>query len=278
MKSKITIILLAILSLSLNLFAANDPDSMYIHFTASDASDSVVVHALADVDSIVYYAPVLPIAPQGIDWDTATEGVALANALTDAEGNSYSAVKIGTQVWMAENLACASGTYIADSSNWSADKAYCYYNNNANGEKATYGAIYTYAAALSACPAGWHLPSDAEWKTLEMELGMSQSHANDIEWRGSNEGSQLAGNSDLWNNGSLENNFEFGTSGFVALPSGGRNRWGTFYSQGDSGNWWSSTEVASFYAFSRRLEFNYSAVRRYEYEKSFGFSVRCIKD
>ena len=96
------------------------------------------------------------------------------------------------------------------------------------------GALYTYAAATNGdnsgnnvqgvCPTGWHLPSDEEWKTLEMELGMSQANANNTGWRGTNEGAKLAGNAYLWTNGTLDSHAEFGTSGFAALPGGYRYR------------------------------------------------------
>lgn len=285
MKTKTTITLLTSILLSFNLLALKEPDSIYIHFTASDASDSIVAYALADIDSIVYYAPALPQVPQDIDWDNATEGEVQFNALTDADGKSYSAVKIGTQVWMAENLVCASGIYTEDNSSWSAlrdndtDAAYCYLENETSNRD-TYGALYTYAAALSACPAEWHLPSDDEWKALEMTLGMSEADADKTGGRGTNnEGSKLAGNSDLWTIGNLTANSEFGTSGFSALPGGIRDRNnGSFGGVSQGGAWWSSTQTDSSNAYRRTLSYINSSIVRYEYSKSYGFSVRCVRD
>ena len=132
--------------------------------------------------------------------------------VTDIDGNVYKTVKIGEQRWMAENLrtthyANGSAIPLVESiSRWDnlgyADEAYCYYDNSAaNGN--TFGALYTGEAAKNACPSGWHLPDDTEWKELEMFLGMSQSEANATGYRGTNEGSKLAGNASLWNNGNL---------------------------------------------------------------------------
>ena len=227
--------------------------------------------------------------------------------ITDYDGNTYSTVFIGTQCWMVENLKTthyASGTLIPNvtsNSAWGAladndtNDAYCYYNNDANGEANTYGALYTWAAAMGddavssstnpsgvqgACPTGWHLPSDSEWKQLEMQLGMSQTDADGINFRGTDQGSQLAGNSTLWNNGNLENNVNFDTSGFKALPGGYRHDYhGTFVRLGGDGYWWSSTEFSSTSAWYRNIFNNRLDVGRSTYySKSSGISIRCTKD
>ena len=110
-------------------------------------------------------------------------------------------------------------------------KYYFWYNDDSASNAATYGALYTWAAAMNGsasscsnpsgvqgvCPIGWHIPSDKEWQELEIYLGMSESQADSTGWRGTNEGSKLAGNSGLWEDGSLENNAAFGTSTFNAL-------------------------------------------------------------
>ena len=117
--------------------------------------------------------------------------------LVDYDGNFYQTVQIGNQVWMTENLKVthyADGTTIplvTDNTAWgnlddnNTDKAYCYYNNDANGEGDIYGTLYTWAAAMNGassssanpsgvqgvCPTGWHLPSNAEWTELTDYLG-----------------------------------------------------------------------------------------------------------
>ena len=121
--------------------------------------------------------------------------------------------------------------------------------------------------------------TDDEWKELEMHLGMSQSEADDTGWRGTNEGSKLAGRADLWSNWDLENNADFGTSGFTALPGGYRDiYYGSYDGMGTNGDYWSSTEGSSSNAWYRGLYYLYSDVYRHYRGKLNGFSVRCIRD
>ncbi len=224
------------------------------------------------------------------------------DTITDYDGNIYYAKKIGDQWWMVNNLKSthySDGTEILIVENRSAwdvlgkdDKAYCYYNNNENDEASIYGTLYTWAAAMNGeisnddnpsviqgvCPDGWHLPSDSEWKELEMYLGMVQADVDKIGYRGLNEGSKLASSQNLWAAGSLVNDTTFGTSGFNALPGGGRRYNGTFGHLGDNANFWSATEKDSSVAWGRHLYSEYSASHRYSNVKSDGFSVRCVKD
>ena len=181
------------------------------------------------------------------------------------DGKTYKTVKIGNQVWMAENL-----NYYTNSG------SYCYDDKISNCEK--YGRLYDWKTAKKVCPAGWHLPSDDEWKELEMALGMSQAEADNTAYRGTNEGSKLAGNASLWADGLLENDAEFGTSGFTALPGGGRYVDGDFYGIGSYGDWWSATEGDANYAWSRGLGYFDSNVNRGDCYKDLGFSVRCLRD
>ncbi len=220
------------------------------------------------------------------------------NTVSDYDGNIYGIVTIGTQTWMEENLKTthySDGTAIQlveSSTSWSAlgytDKAMCYYDNSLSHAN-TYGALYTWAAAMNGatsgtvqgvCPDGWHLPSDGEWKELEVYLGMSQAEADAESWRGMNEGSKLAGNPELWSNGDLENDVEFGTSGFSALPAGRRHSDGLFYNLSTGANFWTATEYSYPVAWSRCLNSIYTGVYRsklYNYT-DVGYSVRCIKD
>ena len=228
----------------------------------------------------------------GILEQAGVDSLELANAgligkLTDFDGNSYKWVRIGDQLWMAENLKTthypdgSSIPLVESTSAWvnlgNTDEAYCYYDNSsANGN--TYGALYTWETARNACPSGWHLPIDVEWKQLEMYLGMSESETNEFGWRGTNEGSKLAGNASLWNDGHLENNAAFGNSGFMALPGGYRYGTGAFYSLGNYAGFWSATEYSSSTAGRRGLSYDSSDVWRGYADKARGRSVRCIKD
>ena len=207
----------------------------------------------------------------------------------DIDGNSYKTVRIGNQVWMAENLKVThyrDGTEIPTGHNnfeWRnlSTGAYAVYNDDESNAD-TYGYLYNeYAVddSRNIAPEGWHVPTDDEIKQLEMHLGVSQSEADDTDYRGTNEGSKLAGNADLWNDGDLENNAEFGTSGFTAIPGGYRNGfYGDCDGMGNAGYFWSSTESSSSYAWSRLLYYNYSEVSRTSFNKQDGFSVRCLRD
>ncbi|MBC8192252.1 MAG: fibronectin type III domain-containing protein, partial [FCB group bacterium] len=177
------------------------------------------------------------------DYSGSAITTACLSCMVDYDGNIYETIQIGDQVWMAENLRVThyrDGTAIPNltsDGDWTSTStgAYCYYaNNSVNGE--TYGALYNWYAVTDGrdiAPEGWHVPTDADWKELEMFLGMSQSEADATGYRGTNEGSKLAGNAGLWTDGSLENNSGFGTSGFTALPGGYRyNGNGYFYYMG----------------------------------------------
>jgi uncharacterized protein (TIGR02145 family) len=204
--------------------------------------------------------------------------------VTDIDGNVYHTVTIGSQVWMVENLKVThyrNGDVIqnvTDNTQWAnlTTGAYCNYNNDSNNAL-TYGRLYNWYAVNDArkiAPAGWHVPTDAEWKQLEMYLGMSQSQADAAGWRGTDQGSQLKNSSGWYNNGNGIN-----SSGFSALPGGYREYGGTFIYVGYYAVFWSSTESSSSSAWSRALYYDLSDVDRYYGDyKRYGFSVRCLRD
>jgi uncharacterized protein (TIGR02145 family) len=194
-------------------------------------------------------------------------------------------ITIGTQTWMANNLDV--GTMILGSTNMTNNsilEKYCYGDDPANCT--TYGALYQWdemmqyvatAGTQGVCPTGFHLPTDDEWKTLEMHLGMTQAQAETTGYRGTDQGSQLAGNEPLWTNGNLDQNAAFGDSGFAALPGGHRYTSGSFYVQSDNAYFWSSGESGGN-AWSRLLIYVDPKVGRDDVSKSYGFSVRCVQD
>ena len=212
-----------------------------------------------------------------------------ATSCEDIDGNVYETVQIGEQVWMAENLkvthynngdAILTG-YSDVEWSWLDSGAYAVYDDNpANVD--IYGNLYNWYTVVDErgmCADGWHVPSDTEFMELEMFLGMSESEANSTGSRGTNEGSKLAGRADLWNSGSLEENIEFGTSGFTGFPAGNRDYGnGNYNSMSFFGAFWSSTESNSFTAWNRELEYHSSIVYRFNATKQFGFSIRCIQD
>jgi uncharacterized protein (TIGR02145 family) len=209
--------------------------------------------------------------------------------LIDSRDNkSYKTVTIGTQTWMAENLNFGTMINSTTSTDNQTDndiiEKYCYSNDGANCT--TYGGLYqwdemmqyvTTEGTQGVCPTGWHLPTDAEWETLEIELGMTQSQADGIGYRGTDQGSQLAGNEPLWTNGNLDQNGAFGSSGFTGLPGGFRGTSGSFFDQSLYANFWSSSESGGS-AWVRDLNYTSPKVNRDDYSKSYGSSVRCVQD
>lgn len=207
-----------------------------------------------------------------------------ALTVTDVDGNTYTTVTIGSQVWMAENLRTTryrDGTAIpnvTDNAVWPqlTTAAWCYYENNVAND-ASYGKLYNgYAAAdPNICPEGWHLPSDAEWQQLEAFLGMPPDSLGQTGWRGAAEniGGQLKA-TNLWN---APNAGATNASGFSGQPGGNRSIFGNFYNLGDYGNWWSASGITE-YAWCRGLRTSNGAIDRASVAKWMGFSVRCIKD
>ena len=211
-------------------------------------------------------------------------------SVVDIDGNVYETIQIGDQVWMAENLKVTNYrdgiviSNVTDNSTWMStlSGAYCYYFND-EGIASNYGALYNWYAVNNShniAPEGWHVPTDDEWKELEMYLGLSQSEADAEGFRGSNEGSKLAGNADLWNSGLLESNPEFGVSNFTALPGGQRDHNdGQYYNISNCAWFWSSTEYNSDSSWYRDLYYFYSEIgREIPLSKNYGFSVRCVRD
>jgi uncharacterized protein (TIGR02145 family) len=219
----------------------------------------------------------------------------------DIEGNVYHSVKIGTQVWMKENLKTTKYrngdpiNNVMDKSDWSelSTGAYCNYD----GDVATsnkYGKLYNWYAVNTSnlAPKGWHVPTDAEWTILENYL-----IANGFNYDGSITGDRESNNNIAksiasttdWS--SVSDSGEVGfditknnTSGFSALPGGFRGSSGSFDEIGKSGYWWTSSEKHSLrYSSSSRpigrtIHYNWRDVNSIDCEKIVGLSVRCIKD
>jgi len=182
------------------------------------------------------------------------------------DGHIYKWVGIGSQVWMAENLNFDTG-----SGSWVND------DNSANAD--IYGRLYDWETACDVCPDGWHLPTDDEWKTLEMYLGMSQADANSEGWRGTDEGGKLKETGTIhWNCPNIRSTNE---SGFSALPGGNRcSHDGIYFYVGRSANFWSSTEIHGYEPrFWCRILYNISTrIDRGLLYKGEGLSVRCVRD
>ena len=179
---------------------------------------------------------------------TFIRGITAGTALKDTrDGKSYRTVVIGDQTWMGENL------------NYQTSNSKCYGNDASNCAK--YGKLYNWNDALSACPVGWHLPSNAEWNTLTRVVG------------GSTAGTRLKSKTGWSNNGNGTDDV-----GFSALPGGNGNSDGNFLNAGDNGYWWSATEDNADNAYYRSMYYGNEIVRmNYNYKRN-KFSVRCVQD
>jgi uncharacterized protein (TIGR02145 family) len=204
--------------------------------------------------------------------------------LTDSrDGNTYKTVEIANQVWMAENLAYlpSVSTRLEQSHKDPHYYVYDYEGDDVNAARntqmyASYGALYNWTAAQTACPPGWHLPSDQEWKQLEMAIGMSQAEADKTSWRStSGEGAKLKSASGWNDNGNGTDDY-----GFSAKPSGYLTSSFAFIQHGNNTNFWTSSEHpdVDFGGWYRNLVKENSSINRGTMYKQFGFCVRCVKD
>jgi uncharacterized protein (TIGR02145 family) len=217
-------------------------------------------------------------------YATNSEGTAYGNTvwfktfnIKDADGNGYHSVQIGNQVWMAENLKVThfqNGDRILDASSdsqWSTatGSAFCYYKN-LTSNASTYGALYNFYAAADSrnvCPVGWHVPSIDEWITLFRLYG--SEFTADVRLR--------EAGTDHW----IKDTGADNSSGFSMLPGGNRESDGTYFNLTTRANVWSSTEwiendVTAGWLIG--MEWDQSLIRSTPYGKTYGASIRCIKN
>jgi uncharacterized protein (TIGR02145 family) len=172
----------------------------------------------------------------------------------------YRTVKIGEQVWMAENLKFKTKS---GSSVYPRDPIH----------EDVYGRLYSWEAAMIACPEGWHLPSDDEWKRLEKHLGMGCFLQNGRGWRkpvGEHSLKSAVG----WISGSAARD----ATGFSALPGGYCDGDMVFYNEGYFSYFWTATETDASDAWYRVLTYDIHDIGKFSFSKRYRFSVRCIKD
>jgi uncharacterized protein (TIGR02145 family) len=199
------------------------------------------------------------------------------SAIKDGDGNVYTSVTIGTQVWMVGNLKTTKylngdliGTTnpaVLDISGESSPKYHWACNNNESNVM-IYGRLYSWHAVTDSrgiCPASWHVPSDAEWTTLTTFLGGESVAGGKLKEQGTAH----------WTTPNTGATDEYG---FKAVPGGDRDPSSGFWSFGTSGMWWSTTEYNANTVHCRALNYNASSVENYDGNKKSGFSVRCVKD
>ena len=238
-----------------SLFAQNDT----IYFM----KDGLIVNKqsikMADLDSAIFYQPTIEETTSGTFIDS-------------RDGNEYNWVQIGDQIWMAENLKYLPSVVGSGTGSETTPYYYVYGYNGTNvaaakatDNYATYGVLYNWTAACNSCPAGWHLPSDAEWTELTDYLGGTSVAGGKLKETGTTH----------W---ASPNTGATNETGFTALPGGGRLGSGDFGSIGFNGGWWSSTEVDPSSAFGRYLYCYSYGLLSYYTDENFGFSVRCVRD
>ena len=212
----------------------------------------------------------------------------VTGTMTDGrDGQTYKIVKIGKQIWMAENLNYAyigvpfkNGLITFDSTSW------CYDNDPANCAK--YGRLYTWSAAMDSvcrwstngkgcgdktvcsptypvrgvCPEGWHLPTELEWGRLFILDGYTSTAAERLKsasgWADNGNGSDIYS--------------------FAVLPAGTRNPIEGYVGEGFCTTFWTSDGDDDYYADAKTMNYNSKGVSEYGFHKNYGFSVRCVRD
>ena len=197
-------------------------------------------------------------------WNYLNPAISYETITDSRDGKKYKIVTIGNQVWMAENL------------NFETPNSYCYID--VTQECMKYGRLYTWNAAMTVCPSGWHLPSQAEWEILFNAVGGKDIACKNLK------------SSYNWN----ENGFGTNLFGFSALPAGYRDGQGNYDNIGKGAYFWHSTKDNVHNAIENK-DFSYVAEIRLWYENEIadidvfsalrigenldlGYSVRCLKD
>ena len=256
MKNSIQIIATALVMLFGNS-AFGQNDTMYVNY----GGNVTIAIPTSQIDSLTFYRP------------------NTTPSITDADGNVYTSVTIGTQEQMTENLRTSKysdGTVIpniADDTEWSnlSTGAWCHYDND-NQYDSIYGKLYNWHAVETGklCPTGWHVPTDAEWTVLTNYVASDGHSGSEVTALKATSG---------WN-GAFDETSGNGTDdyGWLGLPGGLRSFNGNFDYIGGYGIWWSSSQYTTGNAWDRGLSSNDDDVYRDDSNKDYGFSVRCLRD
>jgi uncharacterized protein (TIGR02145 family) len=193
--------------------------------------------------------------------------------VTDIDGNVYKTVKIGNQIWMAENLKVSklndrtNITWVTVGQSWAEteDPAYCGYAKSQENAD-IYGGLYNWAAVNTGklAPEGWHVATKFDWAKLieylggETETPIKLKESGTVHWTSPNDATNI--------------------TGFTALPGGSRNTEGIFFGLGINATWWSATESSDSKAYLFELSTNNVNPLQSASYKECGFSIRCVKD
>lgn len=194
----------------------------------------------------------------------------------DIDGNYYSSVLIASKIWTRKNLTVSryrNGDIIpevSDPSAWASltTGAWCWYQNDSATYAAIYGRLYNWYAVndpRGLAPAGWHIPSDAEWFALSDHLGGFTQAGGKVKLTGTQ----------YWVS---PNEAADNSSGFSALPAGYRSNAGIYHAAGHFGYWWTTTETSAERVWIRHPNFYNGAFHRDNAYKGGAYSVRCVRD
>ncbi len=259
--------------------------------------DGLVIHKQsikkADLDSVIFYQPVIDAPTAGTFIDT-------------RDGTGYNWVKIGDQIWMAENLRYLPSVVGPETGSQITPYYYVYDYDGTDVVGAisttnyyTYGVLYNWPAAMNeeesstntpsglqgVCPDGWHLPSDAEWAELEKYLSDNGYRYDGIAGGERSKIGKSLASSSIWERSSNEGaigNTDFSEyinkSGFTALPGGYRFAIDSFSTIGFNGYWWCATQINSDLAWHRFMINDYGHLFKGSLGKMLGLSVRCVRN
>lgn len=232
--------------------ASDEKSSSSVTVFSSSARSSS--SAAASSSSMVVSSSSVPVSSSSV-------AAVNSNSFRDSrDGQTYRIVKIGTQTWMADNL------------NYETEGSYCYNNDATKCTK--YGRLYTWIAATTACPSGWHLPSTTEWETLFTAVGGRSIAGTKLKstssWDTDIDGSKICvSNCDVNGNGT-------DAYGFSALPAGWKS--GDFAFEGVDAYFWSVSSAPYGNCYYMQLHF-YNEQAFLDYKGYIdALSVRCLKD
>ncbi len=253
--------------------------------TDDSAGSGHFTSQVTDLDTnTLYYVRAFATNSQGTAYGN-TRSFTTLKAVTyapivDIDGNKYPVFRVGLKLWLMKNLMVThyrNGDPIpkvTPDTQWKTltTGAYCIYDNQAPNET-VYGNLYNWQAlndSRGLCPGGWHVPSGAEWAALGDSLGGVNVAGGKMKSPGT-----IEGGTGLW---FAPNTGATNSSGFAGIPGGYRINYGTYYSLGNVGYFWSSTDTASVSAWNYILDANNGELKRNFNLKTNGFSVRCCKD
>ncbi|MCD6345792.1 MAG: hypothetical protein J7L96_00085 [Bacteroidales bacterium] len=245
--------------------STNPSEFKIVNYDSQSGTVTDLTSADADQDNMILYAATSHFSYFALT-NASSGGINYGELIDSRNGKTYRTVQLGTQIWMADNLNYPNGHGAC----WKGIESYC----------DTYGYLYTWHGANIACPHGWHLPTEQDWQTLELFLGVAQITIESYQSRGitMNVGGRLK-DTRLWES---PNEGATNETGFSAIPGSQRYWDGSWDDEGPSHtvHYWTATESTydSNNVYYRTLYNDDVGITRGSIRKDVAFSVRCIKD